>query len=343
MTTQPNNPDRPPQFDSELIDMHLGALDAARREALKARLQRDPQLARQNATLEDAFAALSASRGAIEAPANLAQRVVARVGALGSSPRVVGSSVAKDEWSERVIRLSGLRDMIAVAAMVVLAVGLGVPSLLHMRERGQRIACAQNMARIGQAVGSYTTQFNDDLPFAGWTDHSSWRPRSEPGVEVVPNRRHLYPLVAAGFLPTQVFVCPSGHDVAMPASQIRTHNDFLESRNISYASQNMAGVRPARAAGPSVVFLADDNPLFDDGTPLLSEAAARLGLADPAKGNSRAHGGVGQNVLRLDGRSEWATHPAVGAGGDNIWTLQGVEIYSGREGPRSATDSHLLK
>jgi hypothetical protein len=35
--------------------------------------------------------------------------------------------------------------------------------------------------------------------------------------------------------------------------------------------------------------------------------------------------------------------PNCGVNGDNIWTLEGVRQYTGREGPRVETDSHLLK
>jgi hypothetical protein len=79
--------------------------------------------------------------------------------------------------------------------------------------------------------------------------------------------------------------------------------------------------------------------LFDNGWPLFET----LGLSDPANANSRAHGGAGQNVLTLDGNVKWFTNPNAGINNDNIWTLEGVDEYTGREGPRSATDSHLLK
>jgi hypothetical protein len=35
--------------------------------------------------------------------------------------------------------------------------------------------------------------------------------------------------------------------------------------------------------------------------------------------------------------------PDAGVDGDNIWTLQGVSTYTGREGPASAADAHLIK
>ncbi|MBI5865472.1 MAG: hypothetical protein HZB38_13380 [Planctomycetes bacterium] len=236
-----------------------------------------------------------------------------------------------------------MREVLAVAAMIVLAVGVGVPGLLHMRERSQRTACAWNLGQIGRGMQAYANAFKDSLPFAGWSSVSSWRPTAEPGVAVVPNRRHIYPLVRAEFVPAAAFVCPSSESVAMPSDQVRNHDDFLESRNVSYASQNMAGVRPSVRLDSSVVVAADDNPLFADGLPMIDFAAQRLGLSDPAQSNSRVHGGVGQNVLRLHGGSEWVISPNCGVDQDNIWTLEGVKRYTGREGPASANDTHLLK
>jgi hypothetical protein len=126
----------------------------------------------------------------------------------------------------------------------------------------------------------------------------------------------------------------------MPADQLERRQDFIESRNISYAYQNMAGVRPSLRSTPDLPIFADDTPLFADGLPLLD--LRRLG-SDPAALNSRSHGGRGQNILTLDGRSIWTTTPLAGVRGNNIWTLDGVTEYTGREGPQSATDSHLLK
>ena len=104
----------------------------------------------------------------------------------------------------------------------------------------------------------------------------------------------------------------------------------------------MAGVRPSLLDNPELPILADNNPCFDDGRPLF-DALTRLGMHDPAKSNSRAHRGTGQNVLTLDGRVIWKTTPNSGVNGDNIWTLEKISDYNGREGPESKTDSHLLK
>jgi hypothetical protein len=330
-------------FDSELLDLHLGLLSEAQRRTWEQRIAADPHLAEQHAALGAVFAALRSS-GPVQSPLGLAGRVMARVEQAGPPLQVLRPvdelTRVAERANGRVIRLGNLRDIVAVAAMIVLMVGVGVPGVLNMRERNQRMGCSQNLARLGQGLQQYATTYGSSFPFAGWASRASWRPSSEPGVVMIPNHRHLYPLLRGAFVrEPRMFVCPARSDVPMPLDQVRGRDDFLESRNISYAYQNMAGVRPSLGTNPALPLVGDDNPLFEDGVPLLD----RLGLSDPSGRNSPAHRGAGQNILLLDGHLEWSTNPYAGIDGDNIWTLQGVQSYTGREGPASSTDSQLLK
>jgi len=333
------------EFDPKLLDLHLGQLSEQERAAFEERIKSDAGLASQNEALATMFQALNSMRAEEPMlPAGVTERIAARVAAAGPPPRVVHparrSTAELAELADPgVIRMRSFREIAAVAAIIVLAVGFGVPSMLHMRERGQRWLCQQNLIDIGRGMQSYAMAHNNSLPFAGWNTNYSWRPTDDPGLRVLPNRRHAYTLPRLGYVPVRVFVCPSARDVPMPEAQVRNHDDFLESRNVSYAYQNMAGVRPSVEDNPELPIFGDDNPLFDNGWPLFET----LGLSDPAQANSRAHGGAGQSILTLDGNVKWFTKPNVGVNNDNIWTLDYVDEYTGREGPRSKTDSHLLK
>lgn len=336
------------EFDALLLELHLGRLSEAKRAALEQRIQSDPELASQNEALATMFRALHSVReSGPELPAGLTQKISARVAAAGAPPRVVRPSrrtpaeLAEVEGA-RIIRLHSFREVAAVAAVIVLAIGLGVPSMLHMRQRGQRAACSANMASIGRGMQAYALANLNSLPFIGWNSNCSWRPTDEPGLDVRPNRRHVYALLRNGHLPARIFVCPSAADLPMPDDQVPYHDDFPEPRNVSYAYQNMAGVRPSIRDNPDLPVLGDDNPFFDNGWPVFAVMRG-LGLSDPAETNSRAHGGAGQNILTIRGNVKWMTTPNCGVGGDNIWTLDHVDEYTGREGPQSSTDSHLLK
>ncbi len=324
-----------PEFDPELIDLHLGQTPAELRDRALQRVIADPQAARQNQALVAVFRALASLRDTPPAPPDLAARIVARVQRDLRTRRHTEALNAETGLALRVYRL---RDVLALAAVIVLVVGLGVPSLLHVRERNRLMVCSANLSQLGQGLAAYAGTFGDSLPFIGWSRGTqSWQPAGGAGVETVPNRRHLYPLLAAGVVrDPRRFVCPSQAHVPMPVEQIRRLFDFPESRNLSYAYQNMAGVRPRIGDGADLPVLADENPLFDDGIPLLG-----IGLRPSL--NSRAHIGRGQNVLTLGGRVRWSTSPDCGVAGDNIWTLRGVSRYTGCEGPASCDDSHLLK
>jgi len=330
-------------FDPRLLDLHLGHLSESERGELRRRLAEDPRLAGQSAALESVLTALDSWAHA-PMPADLRARVVARVRAAGPAPRLWRASDQLTEHLERtatrVLPLRNLADIVAVAAMIVLAVGIGVPSMLHMRERQQRLGCSYNLAQVGGAIQQYTSTFNASLPFAGWGPGSSWQPESAAGAATMPNRRHIYLLLSRSFvLDPRVFVCPAQPHVPMSPAAVSQHADFLEARNLSYAYQNMAGVRPSANDDPRLPVLVDENPLFEDGRLRLD----LLRLRDPDRTNSRAHRGAGQNLLTLRGEVKWVTTPLAGVDGDNIWTLRGVSDYTGREGPLAATDSHLLK
>jgi hypothetical protein len=338
------NPDY--TFDAQILDLHLGHLSETEQRDLRQRMAVEPNLAAQHEALEGVFHALRSIPGE-PMPADLTARTMARVRAAGPVPRVVrpadGLTDAVEERGNRVLRLGGsLRDIIAIAALIVLVVGLGVPGMFHLRERQQRLGCSWNLARLGSGLQQYASAFGGSLPFIGWNAGDSWQTSDDPRVATVPNRRHVYPLLRMAFVADpRVFVCPSQQHIPMPMAEVGRHNDFLEGRNVSYAYQNMAGVRPSANDDPRLPILADENPLFADGVPLFD--ASRLLRMDAARANSHAHGGAGQNILTLRGEVKWTTTPLAGINNDSIWTLDGVTEYTGREGPASAADSHLLK
>lgn len=327
-------------FDSELIDLQLGNLSPHERAELMKRIAQDPELAAQHEELTSVFDALDSVAQLPPVPAGLVQRSVERVRQSPQVPTVESHEAAQDAEATNIpfplfARVRGVRDVLAVAATIVLLVGIGVPSVLRMRERNQRAVCTANLARLGQGLAVYAAAFNDSLPFAYWGSDASWQSASD-GVRRVPNRAHMYRLLLYGSIsdPSR-FICPSRADTPMTRAQVRDNDDFIEARNVSYSYQNMAGVRPTLRDDQDLPIMADDNPLFDDGLP--------LGLSYGPNANSRSHRGAGQNVLTLGGRVRWKTDPNCGVDGDNIWTLFNVKIYTGREGPKSSSDSHLLK
>ncbi len=300
---------------------------------------------------EEEAAKFEAAAGVLQAwsiapPTGLENRIIA---AAGKRPalRVVRSEesarrvVERRNAGEVVLAFGGLRDVISVAAVFVLMVGLGVPGLINMRQRNQRIGCNQNLASLAQGLQSYATTYGSALPFLGWGSDRSWRPTPQPNVRLQHNRQHLEPLALEQYVSdARRFICPSGCDVPMTREQVRRGVAFADARNVSYAYFNMAGAKPRLGDNPELPIFADDNPLFDNGTPRLD---IRKLWKDAEEMNSPAHRGAGQNVLSLGGHVRWTRTPHAGIDKDNIWTLNAVSDYTGREGPTTDTDAHLLK
>ncbi len=331
-----------PTFDEQLLDLHLGRLSPSEQVELNLRIATDPALARQNEALAGVFHALNEHK-ADPAPPDLATRIVARVAAAGAPLHVIGTRDLRrhvERETPLIFRIGSMREIVAAAAMIVLMIGFAVPSVLHMRERGQRMGCSANLAALGLGLQQYAATYNSSLPFAGWNSRASWAPSQDPGVVVVPNRQHVYPLLRQAFiLKPRVFLCPARGGAPMPPDQVARRNDFMDADNLSYTYFNMAGQRPSPQDNPDVPVMSDENPIFGDGVPLISKLVCR----DRAKLNSPAHSGAGQNILIVDGHVKWVTAPDAGVDGDNIWTLQGVNAYTGREGPAAATDAQLIK
>lgn len=334
------------ELREQMIELRLGRLSADEQVEAAARIAADAKLVAEDADLRDALGALN--RYQVAMPNDLVERTIARIRKLHtvavaphkqSTPRVVWP----EEQSGRVIRLHSFREITAVAATIILAVGIGVPSLVNMRDRAQRTACSWNLGQVGRGLQGYATAHADSLPFVGFSQANSWQPSRDPLIVRVPNRQHVFPLISSGQASADWFICPSGNDVPMAADQILSQRGFIEPRNISYATQNMAGVRPSLSGSPRLVVAGDDNPFFEDGVPAFDLAARKIGLSDPAAQNSKAHRRFGQNLLQADGLVRWSTTPASGVDGDNVWTLSGTQRYTGREGPLTNTDSHLLK
>jgi hypothetical protein len=230
-----------------------------------------------------------------------------------------------------------VRELVAVAACIVIFVGIFLPAYYQHRSNRHKFLCANNMRELTEAAGVYSQAHAGMLPFAGAAEDASWLPVKTPGVKVASNRRHPYVLIKLGYIrDPRVYVCPSrGQDIAMVASRYEDFDDFPEPQNISYAYQNLnAGPIRITPNNGRLAFLSDQNPLFDGG---------RFHPPRPSMINSRAHGeGKGQNVAYVDGSVSWAKIPTVGIGGDDIFRAGNITRYTGTEAPQSDCDSFLI-
>ena len=316
-----------------LLDWHLERVDDEERSWIEAELRRDAELRGKSDRLGRILQPLDHCRPG-SAPANLADNVLAYVkGATAPrSPIPIHADLRAPSRSPFI----RIRELVAVAACILLLIGVAGPGVSELRNRSQRTLCASNLGSIFQGTTAYQQSFADSLPFAGAVAGASWLPNGEGGAAYASNSRHPYLLVRLNFVakPTD-FICPGSPDAEpMAADQLAGHDDFVAARNVSYDSLNLAGASPNLRPPVTIAYMGDANPLF---------VGARFNEAvDPTRTNSAAHRGRGQTIVLLNGSVQFVRSPIYDATRDNLWTIGDVRRYRGTESTTRNDDAFLV-
>ena len=312
-----------------LIDLLLGRCDQQTYQRLRERLASDPQFAALHRDLEATFAALE-TYDAPEPPANLVDRTLARVRALR---RTEAMAEARPGWRGGWGPTFSLRELTAMAAAAVLFVGILVPALRQAGRVADRNLCASNLGQIGTALNHYANGNEDALPAAP-AEADCWL--GGPGGRRASNSAALFLLVRLRHARPEVFQCPAaGGSPFQVGADMR---DFPTPRSIGYSYQFSIG-RAIRRSDPAIAGVTDQYAIASDENPVFPD-----GLFKPERLNctvSDNHPDGGQNVLYLDGHVQWTDRCDVGVAGNNIWLIDGVYNYTGRERPASPTDTFL--
>ncbi len=317
-----------------LIDFTLGACSDEQAAEIRQRLARDEAFAAVDADVRRTFAAMDLA-GDREPPEDLVEKTLAKV----RSARETDALLAREQLARRdVLRPTfSLGELGAVAAAVLLVVGVFAISYREAARRKDQMACAARQARLGAAMLTYANKNDGHLPAAA-SEARRWLPAEADEKPAVSNSAGLFRLVKDGYVEPSTFQCPAvgGKPFVVQAGM----SDFPASENISYSYQHAVGTRglwieDPRLAGvkDSFAILADSSPLFD-GRRFRRERVQR-----PISDN---HDHRGQNVLYLDGHTDFHPASTVGVGGDNIYLADGVYEYDGDEAPSGPTDSFLL-
>jgi len=327
MTAEANKP-----IEEVLLDLHLDRIDPADRASLENRLATEEEIAAKSDALRRILQPLD-SLTASAPPGNLPDKIIRRVA--GSRPEA--GSCAPVEFDEtgssRGWRFVP-RDLIAVAACLVILFCLIVPAVSRVRAHAQRTVCADNLSSIYRAVTAYGQAFAGGLPNAGAIPGGCWLYSGPTGTPRASNSRHPYLLAKLGFVTDPAdFVCPSSPNVPVEVDDFGDLDDFASAANCTYDSLNMAGPTPTLSDAGSAVYMSDPNPLFVDGF--------YHGSVNPNDTNSPIHGGKGQNVLLLDGRVRWMTSPFRNRR-DNVWVAGDLHTYTGTETQQDEDDAFLV-
>ncbi len=325
-------------WDDLLLDLHLGRLDAERAAEVEEAIASSPDLADKSRGLRELLHLLDADT--VDTPAGLADRVMARI---ESTDRVIPMPEAAVASGQEV-RSRGFsfawRDLLAVAACLVLFFSVAVPGFSKAQNSSRRSRCLTNLRTISNASTLYADAHGGYLPYANHIAGGSWLPTTDPAVPAAPNSRHVFTLARRRYVPNiRVFICPADKNGRpMGPCDPRAIEDFPLPINNSYSFLFMntpEGVR-LQALQPGMVLMADRNPL-------LPRVPSRVHVVvQPDASNSPVHEhGAGQNAVHADGHGGWYTHPTIGIDRDDIYRAGQIDLYQGTETPVAATDTLL--
>lgn len=313
-----------------LIDYVLGQCPPQEAEEVGRRLASDEGFASLHADIANAMAALGAC-SVPDPPEDLVDRTLARVRAMRRTEALVEAQPV-----ERRVRMPmfSFRELGAVAAILVVAFGVLLPSLYKARGRAHRVLCADNIAMIHTGLNHYASGHGEALP-APPSTIDVWLRRA--GKAHASNTAALFLLVRNNYASPRAFQCPAADTASFVVRQ--GLSDFPSPRNIAYSYQHcLAG--PIRRDLPELVRVAGQYAILSERSPVFVDGRF---LRDRIRRDvSDNHGGAGQNVLYLDGSVRWVRHGHVGVNGNNIWLADGIFDYVGDEKPASPTDTFLL-
>lgn len=324
----------------------------------------NPDAARLYAGLEEALTELDSIKYE-PCPDNLAELTVARL-KLAASSKVSGTSKLQALLKEQQEQQEYLPtedskqaaqgrlwrpvfEILATAAAIVVAAGILFPSFGAMRERSRRAACAQNLSRIGQAMAVFSNDHNGRLGEIKVKTGSPWWKIGYQGPEIHSNTRYAWQLVKEGYVDGRVFVCGGhieGRPVRYEAGQMAELNDFPSRRHVSYSFMLLCDKNDSLTDRSRRIIAADMNPLFQQ-IPFQPSIYHQFNEFERVQLNEQLrrmlspnHRRKGQNSLFCDGSVEFIQTRFYNQ--DDIFTIEGVDTYTGKETPFTPDDIFLV-
>ncbi len=223
------------------------------------------------------------------------------------------------------------RDLVSVAAVLLLGASVVWPMAATWRQHAERTACASNLSTVAAAMGSYGNDYRNSLPVAaaGFTGPAWW----DVGKGVSrSNSANLFLLPRKGYAALASLAC-GGNPNAERGPIAKDATDWADLKSVSYSYHIMSGPRlPAWRDEACRVVLADRSPVV--------LRAVRGEVIFPFE-NSPNHQGRGQTVLRNDGSAEWLVTPV--DGDDNLWLPSQIENIPAIKAAQRALRAQPLK
>lgn len=228
-----------------------------------------------------------------------------------------------------------LGDLIAVAAVLIVAISIAIPSLDHSRANHHKAVSQANMAGAFSALTQYASAYDDHLPQVQHQPGSQWWHYNQVDADgnALSNSMNQFVLLRTGHAQPKVLISPTNRYAPVRINVV-TKRDWANAREQSYSMQNLFVAKPVKLEqSNTAALMGDKNPLIGDG---------RFNTDLTPDANSANHGDLGgQNVLLRDGQVIWLTTPYLN--GDNIWTNGDNRVLEGNERPVDDNDSFLAQ
>jgi prepilin-type processing-associated H-X9-DG protein len=236
-----------------------------------------------------------------------------------------------------------LAEMAAVAASIMLIVGILVPTMSFARQKHLQKQCGTQLGSFFRGLKSYISDHDENLPSVATAAGAPWWKVGYQGKENQSNTRRVYLLVREKYVEPEIFICPgnkTGVNLKIEASKIRDYKDFPDRRYVTFSFQISCKTTKGGNLQCRKVIMADLNPLFEELPNFDSTFKIRLDK-ELLTINSSSHNRRGQNVLFGDGHIEFLKTRHTSDAHDDIFTLQDTDIYHGVEVPSCETDFFL--
>ncbi|MHC4996434.1 MAG: hypothetical protein ACYTGQ_15415 [Planctomycetota bacterium] len=227
-----------------------------------------------------------------------------------------------------------LRDIGAIAAMMILSVSVIMPLLSGSQQTAQQVACQANLGLAARAFSLYANDNNNAMPATKANLGDPWWLTNQFNKDgsTRSNSAHLFVLVSNDYLDLKKLACSNNEN-----AQTESHENQRDWNNhgaVSYSYQNQfTSLKPKLDGSTLVALLADKNPFFEPG---------KYNLEMTPLTNSANHERQGQNVLLTNGSVIWLTTPLYES--DNIFHAgdDGLDYYTGLEAPATPEDAFLV-
>ncbi|MBN2180352.1 MAG: hypothetical protein JW715_00450 [Sedimentisphaerales bacterium] len=280
-------------------------------------------------------------------PDGLVERTFALVkGQVDSSIYQLEQLLAVEQAKKSPVKIGfwrNLMEVAAVAASIMLIVGVLVPVMDYAHQRNMQNVCGLQMGSFFDGLNSYIADHDGYQPSVSTATGEPWWKIGYQGRENHSNTRRVFLLVRYGYVEPKIFICPgnkNGRNYQIEPSQITNYRDFPNRQSVTYSFQ-ISCVRDGRGKLQCRrVIMSDWNPIFEELPNYNSTLSVRLNKKLLTV-NSSNHNLRGQNVLFGDGRVEFLKSRFIKVSQDDIFTLQDTDVYQGIEVPSCETDFFL--